>query len=266
MRWLALGHVLAIFFIAPATAEAVPSLQVTEHVLPVSARTGEVVQARVTVTNVGNTPTQESSEISWEATNEEGFINTAFAMRAPVCPLGSAPPGPGPGNSCQVSSPIEPGATLTAAFSGSSRTPLVLEARARVVTGDTGLSDVDTTPFTINGPALPEPPGPRVSGLTIEDRSLTPGARATLRFKLDRAAKFLHASLFKCRGKRRCRRVDLVGFSTITTRGRSGANTLRYRLPAGLAPGRYRITVWAYEAFHRQLPRSVSLRVLPRRH
>jgi hypothetical protein len=87
-----------------------------------------------------------------------------------------------------------------------------------------------------------------------------------LRFRLDRATKSLHAALFKCRGKTGCPRVALVGFSTITRRGRSGANTLRYRLPAGVEPGRYRITVWAYEPFHRQLPRSVSLRVLPRRH
>jgi hypothetical protein len=264
MRRTPVGFVLAISLGVPGTAGAVPDLQVTEHVLPAGAGTGEVVQARVTVTNVGDTPTEGRSEIGWDATDGEGFIVTDFAMREAVCPPGSAPPGPGPASICVVSSAIEPGASLTAVFAGSSRQPLQLQARARAVAWDTGLQDVDTKPLTISGPALPEPAAPRVSRLTIENPRLRPGARALLRFRLDRAAKTLHAGLFRCRGRTGCRRVELVGNSTITRRGRSGANTLRYRLPVGLAPGRYRITVWAYEAFRRELPRSVSLRVLSR--
>jgi hypothetical protein len=266
MRALAFGLLLAIFLAVPGAAGAVPDLKVTGHVVPASVRTGELVEARVTVTNVGDTPTQVNSEISWHATNGEGFFVDGFRMREAVCPPGSAPLAPGPADTCQVSSPIEPGASLTAVFAGSSRIPLALEPRARAVTGDTGLYDVDTRPLTITGPVLPEPAGPRVSGLSIKDRSLAPGARAVLRFKLNRAAKTLHAALFRCRGKAGCRRVEFVVFSGITRRGRSGANTLRYRLPADIDPGRYRITVWAYEPFHRQLPRSVTLRVLPRRH
>ena len=104
-------------------------------------------------------------------------------------PAGSAPPGPGPASICVVSSAIEPGASLTAVFAGSSRRPLQLQARARAVAWDTGLQDVDTKPLTISGPALPEPAAPRVSRLTIEDPRLRPGARALLRFRLDRAAK-----------------------------------------------------------------------------
>jgi hypothetical protein len=39
---------------------------------------------------------------------------------------------------------------------------------------------------------------------------------------------------------------------------------MRYPLPADLAPGRFRITVWAYEPFRRLIRQSVTLRVLPR--
>ena len=74
----------------------------------------------MTVTNVGDTPTEGRSEIGWDATDGEGFIVTDFAMREAVCPPGSAPPGPGPASICVVSSAIEPGASLTAVFAGSS--------------------------------------------------------------------------------------------------------------------------------------------------
>ena len=261
MRRLPVGVVL-VLLAAPAAAGAVPDLRVTEHVVPATASTGDVVQARVTVTNVGDTPTEARTEVGWDATNDEGFIITDFVMRPAVCPPGSEDLGLGP---CLISTPIAPGASVTALFSGSSRRAVVLEARASVVDLGTGLSEQDTKPLTITGPTLPEPPGPRISRLTIDDRRLRPGERARLRFTLDRTAKVLHVSLWRCPGRTGCRRAQFVPYSTITRRGRRGPNTLPYPLPTRLAPGRYRITTWAYEAFRRQLPRSLTFRVLPRR-
>jgi hypothetical protein len=275
MRRLPLAVVLVILLAAPATAAAAPDLRISEHVVPATASTGEVVQARVTVTNVGDTPTEGTTEVGWQATNEEGFIMDEFVRRPPVCPPGTEDIGPGPGTSCYISTPIAAGASVTAVFSGSSRVAISLEARASVVgPGGTGLSDHDTKPLTITGPTLPEPPGPRISDLTLEDRRLRPGERAVLRFRLDRQAKVLHAGLWRCLGTTGCRRRKFVLLSGITRTGRQGRNTLRYPLPrrgfvngafAPLAPGRYRITVWAYEPFRRQIPQSVRLRVLPLR-
>ena len=265
MRRLPLGVVLVILLAAPARAGALPDLRVSEHVVPGTASTGEVVQARVTVTNVGDTPTEASTEVGWEATNEDGFVISDFVRRPPVCPPGAEDLGPGPATPCFISTPIAPGASVTAVFSGSSRRAVVLEARASVVDWGTGLSNHDTKPLTITGPTLPEPPGPRISRLTLEDRRLRPGERARLRFRLDRRAKKLHAFLSRCPGRIGCRRAQFVFNSTITRSGRRGPNTLLYPLPARLAPGRYRITVWAYEPFRRQLPRSVTLWVLPPR-
>ena len=262
IRQLAIGILLALPLAVPATAGAVPDLRVTEHVVPPGAGTGEVVQARVTVTNVGDTPTDAMTEIGWEATNGEGFIVDEFVRRPAVCPPGAEDLGPGPGSPCYISTPIAPGASVTAVFAGSSRIPAVFEARALVEDSGTGLSSVDIKPLTITGPTLPEPPGPRVSRLILQDRRLRPGERARLRFTLDRPAKDLHAALFRCFGRTGCRRIEVVPFSAITRRGRRGPNRLAYRLPARLAPGRYRITVWAYEPFHRQLPRSMTVRVL----
>jgi len=253
---------LVILLAVPATAGAVADLRVVDHVVPTTASTGDVVQARVTVMNVGDTATEASTELRWAATNDEGFINGDFVMRRPVCPPGSEDLGPGP---CLIRTPIAPGASITAVFSGSSRRAAILEARASVMDSSTGLSDRDTKPLTITGPTLPEPPGPRISRLSLEDQRLRPGERARLRFTLDRSAKTLHASLWRCLGRTGCRRAELVLNSTITRRGRRGPNTLSYPLPPGLARGRYRITLSAYEPFRRQLPRSVKFRVVPRR-
>ena len=271
MRRLPLAVVLVILLAAPATAGAAPDLRISEHLVPATASTGEVVQARVTVTNVGDAPTEGNTEVDWKATDEEGFI-TDFVQRPPVCPPGAAQLGSA-ASACYIDTPIAAGASVTAVFSGSSRVAAVLEARASVVgPGGTGLSDYDTKPLTITGPTLPEPPGPRISDLTLEDRRLRPGERALLRFRLDRPAKVLHAFLSRCLGRTGCRRRKFV--SGITRSGRRGPNTLRYPLPrrvlrqgalAPLAPGRYRITVWAYEPFRQQFFQSVRLRVLPLR-
>ena len=109
IRRLALGVVLALPLAVPGTAGAVADLRVTEHVVPYSASTGEVV-AHVTVTKVGDTPTEAMTEIGWEATNGEGFIVDDFARRPAVCPPGAEDLGPGPGSPCHISTPIAPGA------------------------------------------------------------------------------------------------------------------------------------------------------------
>jgi hypothetical protein len=67
MRRLPVGVALVIALAAPATAGAVPDLRVTEHLGPATASTGDVVQARVTVTNVGDTSTEVRTEVRWEA-------------------------------------------------------------------------------------------------------------------------------------------------------------------------------------------------------
>ena len=243
-------------------AGAVADLRIVEHVVPTTARTGDVVEARVTVTNVGDTATEAGTEVQWAATNSEGSIDADFVMRRPVCPPGSAGVGLGP---CLISTAIAPGASITARFSGSSRRAAILEARVSVTDSGTGLNQYDTKPLTITGPTLLEPPGPRISRLSLEDSVLRPGERARLRFTLDRPASPLRAGLFRCLGRTGCRRARFVIFSGITRRAKGGPNTLAYSLPAQLARGRYRITVSAYEPFHRELPRSVRLLVVPRR-
>jgi hypothetical protein len=129
----------------------------------------------------------------------------------------------------------------------------------------TGLSARDNRPLTITGPELPEPAGPRISRLRVDDRSLRPGERATLRFMLDRDAKEVQISLWRCLGRTGCRRVEFVFNSVKARKGRQGRNRMTYRLPADLAPGSYRLTAGAAEAFHRQIWRSVRIRVLPPR-
>lgn len=264
MKRLAVGVVVLIVLAVPPTAGAAPDLRVTEHLVPATASTGEVVEARVTVMNAGDTSTESKTEVEWQATNDEGFIMPDFVMRPAVCPAGSEDPGPGSTTVCLINTPIAPGASVTAVFAGSSRRALVLEARASVRDWGSGVSNLDTKRLTISGPTLPEPAGPRVSRLTLEDRRLHPGERARLRFRLDRPAKQLYASLSRCLGRTGCRRARFVLNSVIARRGRRGPNTMRYPLPADLAPGRFRITVWAYEPFRRLIRQSVTLRVLPR--
>jgi hypothetical protein len=132
MKRLAVGVVLLIVLAAPPTAGAAPDLRVTEHLVPATASTGEVVEARVTVTNAGDTATESKTEVEWQATNDEGFIMPDFVMRPAVCPAGSEDPGPGSTTVCLINTPIAPSASVTAVFSGSSRRALVLEARASV--------------------------------------------------------------------------------------------------------------------------------------
>ena len=255
---IALVTLLAV----PATAGAVADLRIVDHVVPTTVSTGDVVQVRVTVTNVGDTSTEADTKVEWAATNNEGSIDPDFVMRPPVCPPGSEGVGLGP---CLISTMIAPGASITALFSGSSRRAAILEARASVMDRGTGLSHNDTKPLTITGVPLLDPPGPRITRLRLEDSLLNPGEQARLQFTLDRPAKTLHTSLFRCLGRTGCRRTQIVGFSTITRRGRRGPNALAYPLPAQLARGRYRISVWAYEPFRRTFYRSVTLLVVPRR-
>ena len=259
---VALGAALALSAVAPGTAGAVSDLVITEHAVPATASTGETVQARVTVQNVGDTPTEDYTEVRWEATDGEGFVLGDFVMDPPVCPPGTELASAG---ICSIATPIAPGESVTAVFSGSTRFPGVVEARALVYDIGTGLSASDNRPLTITGPELPEPAGPRISRLRVDDRSVRPGERATLRFMLDRDAKVLQISLWRCLGPTGCRRVKFVFNSVRIRKGRQGGNTATYRLPADLAPGRYRLTAGAREPFHRQIWRSVRIRVLPAR-
>ena len=258
----ALGTALALSAVAPVAARAVSDLVITEHAVPATARTGETVQARVTVKNAGDTPTEDNTELRWEATNGEGFILGEFQMDPPVCPPGTELASAG---TCSIATPIAPGESVTAVFSGSTRFPGVVQARVLAYDLGTGLSTRDNRPLAITGPELPEPAGPRISRLRVDDRSSRPGERATLRFTLDRDAEEVQISLWRCLGRTGCRRVEFVLNSVKVRKGRQGQNTMTYRLPADLAPGRYWLTAGAWQAFHRQIWRSERIRILPPR-
>lgn len=254
------GVVLAVLLACPATAGAVSDVRVTEHIVPATASTGQRVEARVTVTNVGDTATESKTEIEWEATNDEGFIMSDFELSRAVCPAGTEDMGE-PRNLCLVGAPIAPGASVTAVFSGSSRFALALEARASVRDWRTGVSTTDTKPLTISGPTIPLPLAPRITSLTLEPQLLHPRQRALLRYRLERRAKRVYAMLLRCTGRRGCRRTRFVLNSVVEAPRRRGRNTLRYPLPAGLEPGRYRIRLWTEEPDHRDHARSVTLRL-----
>ena len=261
MRRHPAGVVLAVLLAFPGTAGAVSDVRVTEHIVPATAATGQLVEARVTVTNVGDTATASKTEIEWEATNDEGFGVSEFEPRPAVCPPGSEDTG-GAGNLCLIGSPITPGASVTAVFSGSSRFPLTLEARARVRDSATGVYTTDTKPFTISGPTIPLPLAARITSLTLDSRVLRPGQRARLRYRLERRAKTVYAMLLRCAGRRGCRRTRFVLNSVVEAPRRRGRNTLRYPLPAALEPGRYRIRLWTAEPDHRPHSRSVTFRIV----
>jgi hypothetical protein len=177
------GVIVAVLLAYPATAGAVPDLRVTEHVVPATAATGQLVEARVTVTNLGDTATESKTEVDWEATNDEGFIVPKFELGTATCPPGSEDMG-GAGNICVIGAPIAPGTSVTAVFSGSSRFALVLEARASVYDRGTGVSTSDTKPLTISGPTIPLPLAPRITSLTLDAGRLRPGQRARLRYRI----------------------------------------------------------------------------------
>ena len=194
---VALGAALALSAVAPGTAGAVSDLVITEHVVPATASTGETVQARVTVKNAGDTPTEANTDVQWDATDAEGGVLGEFLLDPPVCPPGTELASAG---LCSIATPIAPGESVTAVFSGSTRFPGVGEARALVYDAGTGVSALDNRPLTITGPELPEPAGPRISRLRVDDRSLRPRERATLRFMLDRDAEEVQISLWRCLG------------------------------------------------------------------
>ncbi len=254
------GLVVAVLLICPATAGAVSDVRVTEHIVPASASTGQIVEARVTVTNVGDTATQSKTEIEWEATNDNGFIMSEFELRTAICPPGSEDMGDAR-NLCLVGAPIAPGASVSALFSGSSRFALALEARASVRDWGTGVSSTDTRPLTVSGPTIPLPLAPRITSLTLDSALLRPGQRARLRYRLERRAKQVYAMLLRCNGRQGCRRARFVLNSVVEAPGRRGRNTLRYPLPAELELGRYRIKLWTEEPDHREHSRSVTFRI-----
>jgi hypothetical protein len=259
MRRHTAGVVLAVLLAWPASAGAVSDVQVTEHIVPATASTGQLVEARVTVTNVGDTATESKTEIEWRATNDEGFIMSEFELSRAVCPPGSEDMGEAR-NLCLVGAPIAPGASVTAVFSGSSRFALALEARASVRDWGAGVFTTDTKPLTISGPTIPLPLAPRITSLTLDSTLLRPGQRARLRYRLERRAKKVYAMLLRCTGRSSCRPRFVLN-SVVAAPGRRGRNTLRYRLPAGLEPGRYRIKLWTQEPGHRQHSRSVTFRI-----
>jgi len=250
------GLVVALLLAYPATAGAVSDLRVTEHLVPSTATTGQLVEARVTVTNLGDTATESKTEIEWDATDDEGGVSE-FELRKAVCPAGSEDTG-GAGNLCVVGAPISPGGSVTAVFSGSSRFALVLQARVRVYDSGTVIYTTDTQPLTISGPTIPLPLAPRITSLTLDAGRLHPGQRARLRYRLERRAKTVYAMLLRCLGRSGCRRTRFVLNSVVKAPGRRGRNTLRYPLPARLEPGRYRIRLWTEEPGHRQHVRSVT--------
>jgi hypothetical protein len=254
------GVVLAALLAWPATATAVPNLQITEHAVPASAATGEVIEARVTVTNMGDTATESTTDIYWDATNDEGFSVDDFELRRAVCPPGSADTGGGR-NLCIISGPIAPGASVTAIFSGSSRFAASLQARATVSDQGNGITVVDTKPFTISGPTIPLPLAARITSLTLAAGPHRAGQRARLTYRLERRAKTAYAMLLRCTGRRSCRHTQFVLNSVVAAPRKAGRNTLRYRLPGTLDAGRYRIRLWTSEPRHRDHSRSVTFRV-----
>jgi hypothetical protein len=260
MRRHTAGVVLAALLACPASAGAVSDVRVTEHIVPATASTGQLVEARVTVTNVGDTATESKTEIEWEATNDEGFIMSEFEPSRAVCPPGSEDIGEAR-NLCLIGAPIAPGASVTAVFSGSSRFVLALEARASVRDWGTGMSTTDAKPLTISGPTIPLPLAPRITSLTLDSKLLRPGQRARLGYRLERRAHKVYAMLLRCTGSRSCQPRFVLN-SVIAAPRRLGRNTLRYALPAGLEPGRYRITLWTEEPGHRQHSRSVTFRLV----
>jgi hypothetical protein len=262
MRRHTAGVVLAVLLACPASAGAVSDVRVTEHVVPATAATGQLVEARVTVTNVGDTATESKTEIEWDATNDEGFIMSEFEPRGAACPPGSEDMAEAR-NLCLIGAPIAPGASVTAVFSGSSRFALALEARASVRDWATGAYATDTKPLTISGPTIPLPLAPRITDLTLGTNLLHPGQRAVIRYRLERRAKKVYAMLLRCTGRRGCRHTRFVLNSVVEAPRRRGRNTLRYPLPARLEPGRYRIKLWTEEPDHRQYWRSVTFRVAP---
>jgi hypothetical protein len=255
------GIVLAALLACPATAGAVSDVQVTEHLVPAAARTGELIEARVTVTNLGDTATESTTEIEWQAADGEGGVSE-FELRSAVCPPGSEDTG-NARNLCLIGAPIAPGASVSAVFSGSNRSAASLVARATVTDRGTGISKIDTKPFTISGATIPLPLGARITRLSLENAPLRAGQRARLRYRLERRAKHVYAMLLRCTGKRGCRRSRFVLGSVVAAGRRRGPNTLRYRLPSTLEAGRYRIRLWSEEPGRRQHSRSVTFRVTP---
>ena len=260
MRRQAGGVIAALLFACPATAGAVPDLRVTEHLVPATAATGQLVEARVTVTNLGDTATESRTEIYWDATNVEDGGASEFELRTAACPPGSEDTG-GARNLCVIGTPIAAGESVTAVFSGSSRFALALVARATVYDSGNNIYAIDTQPLTISGPTIPLPLAPRITSLTLAGGPYRPGQRARLRYRLERRAKTVYAMLLRCRGKSGCRRTQFVLNSVVKAPGRRGRNTLRYPLPSGLEPGRYRIRLWTQERGHRQHSRSVTFRL-----
>jgi hypothetical protein len=237
----------------------VSDLRVTQQLVPPTAATGQLVEAHVTVTNVGDTATESKTEIDWAATDDEGGVSD-FELRTAACPPGSEDTG-GARNLCVIGAPIAAGASVTAVFSGSSRFALALEARATVYDSGNNIYAIDTQPLTISGPTIPLPLAPRIISLTLDAGRLHPGQRLRLRYRLERRAKTVYAMLLRCRGRSGCRRARFVLNSVVRAPGRRGRNTLRYPLPARLEPGRYRIRLWTEERGHRQHSRSVTFRL-----
>jgi hypothetical protein len=252
--------VLAALFAWPAAAAGAEDLQITEHVVPSAARTGELVEARVTVTNLGDTATESKTEIEWEATTHEGAI-VDFGSRPAVCPPGSEDTGRAV-NLCVIPTPIAPGASVTATFSGSSRIALSLEARASVYEWNSGTTVLDRKPLEITGPTIPVPAAPRILSVSIRSTHRRAGQRQRVSYRLERQAEQVFAALVRCTTKRGCRHSQAVLNSAVSAPGKAALNTFRYRLPAKLKPGRYRIALATSEIDHRdQLRTSPVFRV-----
>jgi hypothetical protein len=123
------------------------------------------------------------------------------------------------------------------------------------------VSITDTKLLTISGPTIPLPLAPRITSLTLGSNVLRPGQRARLRYRLERRAKKVYAMLLRCTGRRGCRHTRFVLNSVVEGPRRGGRNRLRYPVPAGLEPGRYRIRLWTEEPGHRDHSSSVTFRV-----
>jgi hypothetical protein len=227
MRCRTAAVVAAALLACPATAGAVSDIRITEHVVPATAATGQVVEAHVTVTNAGDTATESKTEIGWDATNDEGFGMSEFELGKAVCPPGSEDI---ERNLCLVDAPIGPGESVTAVFSGSSRFALALQARATQRLGHRHLRHGHEAAHHHRSD---HPASARCAHhrLTLDSSRLRPGQRARLRYRLERRPKTAYAMLLQCVGKSGCRRTRFVLNSVVAAPRRRGRNTLRYPLP-----------------------------------
>ena len=97
----------------------------------------------------------------------------------------------------------------------------------------------------------------------IHRKHFQAGRRVRVGYRLERSAVTPSPRSSAAPRSAGARAPRLVLNSAVSAPGKPGRNTLRYRLPAKLKPGRYRIAVWTTEPDHRdQLRSSATFRVV----